>query len=464
METLSKNIEVALPPIARLVDADLVVRGPKEGASDFDRELNRKVDEPRRERPKEAARDNADDRRVQEPERVDHKEPIATKADADEPVVNRDASTVEEKTTEVAAGETDNEAIEQIEGAPKQAAAVAKTDQPAITPDASGIITVAKPEQDGEVPVLDPKMIVAKAETPESVDPADVPVEITPLPVEGRPLTLDERRGGQLARLMNEPTQDQAVRFPREGLAALVRGEGNSAAGGMDGDAGGFVSAIGKRASSEPGPDMANLLKPAQQAPAAAVNGQAASADALAKSFNGGGNSIAALESAKQIGETGRAAQMQAAHRPQTPEQQPVQNQIAVQMSKAAKDGIERIRIQLHPAELGRVEVKMEVAHDGRLTAVISADRPEALDMLRRDVNALEKALADAGLKTDSGSLNFTLNREQTAGEADDKQPAGRSADEDGDFDDEALEDMAGELAAQDGRWVSLDGQVDIRI
>jgi flagellar hook-length control protein FliK len=83
--------------------------------------------------------------------------------------------------------------------------------------------------------------------------------------------------------------------------------------------------------------------------------------------------------------------------------------QIAVQVQRAQVAGQDRISIKLHPAELGRIEVKLENASDGTLRAVISAERSETLDLLQRDARGLERALQDAGVKTDSGSLNFNL-------------------------------------------------------
>jgi hypothetical protein len=90
----------------------------------------------------------------------------------------------------------------------------------------------------------------------------------------------------------------------------------------------------------------------------------------------------------------------------------PVAEQISMQISNAAKEGADKIKVSLHPSELGKVEIKMEVGHDGRVTAVISADKPETLDMLQRDARTLEKALQDAGFDTGSGGLNFGLSKE----------------------------------------------------
>ncbi len=80
-----------------------------------------------------------------------------------------------------------------------------------------------------------------------------------------------------------------------------------------------------------------------------------------------------------------------------------------VHIAKAAAEGADKINIKLKPLTLGQIEVQLDVASDGRVHAVIAADKPETLDLLQRDARALERALNDAGLRTDSGSLSFNL-------------------------------------------------------
>jgi flagellar hook-length control protein FliK len=87
----------------------------------------------------------------------------------------------------------------------------------------------------------------------------------------------------------------------------------------------------------------------------------------------------------------------------------PVFDQVAVNVAKAAADGLDKINIKLKPASLGHIEVHLEVASNGHVHAVIAADKPETLDLLQRDARSLERALGDAGLRTDSGSLSFNL-------------------------------------------------------
>ena len=108
----------------------------------------------------------------------------------------------------------------------------------------------------------------------------------------------------------------------------------------------------------------------------------------------------------------------------------PLPEQLTVHIQKAVHDGADRINIQLRPAELGRIEVRLEFAQDGRLSATVLADRAETLDLLQRDARVLERALQDAGLKADSGSLTFNLRGEgrQDFGQALARRAADRPA------------------------------------
>ena len=85
-------------------------------------------------------------------------------------------------------------------------------------------------------------------------------------------------------------------------------------------------------------------------------------------------------------------------------------------IQRAAAAGRDQIRIRLHPAELGQIVVKLKLASDGIVKAVVLVDRPETLELMQRDARGLERALQDAGLKTDSGSLSFNLRGESEPG------------------------------------------------
>ena len=135
-------------------------------------------------------------------------------------------------------------------------------------------------------------------------------------------------------------------------------------------------------------------------------------------------------------------------------------NQIAVQIQKAVSEGVDHIRIQLKPAELGRVEVKLEVTEDGRAMAVVTADRSDTLDLLQRDARGLQQALEDAGLRTDSNSLSFNLRGEGTTF---DQELAERGHAPSQDGSREAADDSTAE-AEQPVRRVLADGRVDVEV
>jgi flagellar hook-length control protein FliK len=112
-----------------------------------------------------------------------------------------------------------------------------------------------------------------------------------------------------------------------------------------------------------------------------------------------------------QLSQTAKANPTTAAHQPEKP-QPTAAEQIAVKIRQAVGEGADKINIKLNPHELGRVEVRLELQKDGGVTATVLAERQETLDMLQKDVRGLERALNDAGLKTDATSLSFGLRGE----------------------------------------------------
>lgn len=91
----------------------------------------------------------------------------------------------------------------------------------------------------------------------------------------------------------------------------------------------------------------------------------------------------------------------------------PPGEQVAVHMAGRAANGDSHISIQLKPVELGTVDVRIETRQDGDISIHMRVERPETLDLLQRDARHLERALNEAGLKADSGSLSFSLRQDQ---------------------------------------------------
>jgi len=70
----------------------------------------------------------------------------------------------------------------------------------------------------------------------------------------------------------------------------------------------------------------------------------------------------------------------------------------------SAKATLRVLHIQLQPADLGAVTVRMEL-RDAELTLHVEADRRETADLIRNDQDALSKLLRSAGYSVDSGSI-----------------------------------------------------------
>jgi flagellar hook-length control protein FliK len=131
---------------------------------------------------------------------------------------------------------------------------------------------------------------------------------------------------------------------------------------------------------------------------------------------------------------------------------------LAYEIKRQQSNGINRFEIRLEPAELGRIDVRLEVADDGTTRAHLSADRPETLDLLQRDSRQLERALQSLGLRTDRDALAFSL-RQDGAAEGGDNRPGrdgeGRAATGAGAF-AAPEEDIPTALAAAVGRYDSM--------
>lgn len=139
----------------------------------------------------------------------------------------------------------------------------------------------------------------------------------------------------------------------------------------------------------------------------------------------------------------------------------PAPTQVAVHIQRAAQDGLDRVSIQLRPVELGRIEVRMEFGSDGVMRAKFMAENPQTLELLQRDLRGLEKSLQDAGIRTESGSLSFSLRDDgRSAQQQQDRPGRGRGTaftlDGDMPVDATAPPDRTARLPAA--------GRVDVRV
>lgn len=147
-------------------------------------------------------------------------------------------------------------------------------------------------------------------------------------------------------------------------------------------------------------------------------------------------------------------------------------DQVGLAINRAVQDGRNQFTIRLDPPELGRVEVRLEFQAEGAMRATVTADQRDTLTLLQRDAHSLERALQQAGVKTDSGSLNFTLNQDGQRGAEQSALAQAGSGEDDGQTDEAAGDEQAdGEvgtaLAGSDGTGpvvTASNGLIDVTV
>jgi flagellar hook-length control protein FliK len=85
---------------------------------------------------------------------------------------------------------------------------------------------------------------------------------------------------------------------------------------------------------------------------------------------------------------------------------------ISLQMVKNAREKVESMTLQLEPAHLGKLEIRMSFDDDGGFRARLTADKPETLAALQRDAGHLHRALHEAGFDLDDAALSFDLRQD----------------------------------------------------
>jgi hypothetical protein len=121
-----------------------------------------------------------------------------------------------------------------------------------------------------------------------------------------------------------------------------------------------------------------------------------------------------------------------------------VMRQIAENLQKMS-DG--RVEIRLSPEELGSVRLQLHQGESG-LTVTVQAERPETLDLMRRNIDQLARDLADAGY----GEASFSFDQHGQEGQGTAHDP-----------NSEPLADLD-EMIASQSQMVPLSDGLDIRV
>ena len=91
----------------------------------------------------------------------------------------------------------------------------------------------------------------------------------------------------------------------------------------------------------------------------------------------------------------------------------PVAAQVAHEIIRRTNGDNTRFELRLDPPELGKIQVQLDVSRDHKVTAVVSADSPQALSDLSRGARDLQQALQSAGLDLADDGLSFNLSNPQ---------------------------------------------------
>ena len=99
---------------------------------------------------------------------------------------------------------------------------------------------------------------------------------------------------------------------------------------------------------------------------------------------------------------------------------------LAVEIAASVQSGKTRFDVRLDPADLGRIDVRIDVDRNGQVTSHLTVEKPETLSMLQQDAPQLQQALNDAGLKTGNGGLQFSLRDQSSSGQNNGEQQPDR--------------------------------------
>lgn len=245
----------------------------------------------------------------------------------------------------------------------------------------------------------------------------------------------------------------------RATAAAGAKGAAAANANGSDAQEGPKAGQVAQNAQNPAQQLAGGLHRVASTGLTGAASGAAQSGITVVDGASGG---TASLGENNSIQQRSAPAPTQAAHRPPPLPPGMLADQVAVNIQKGLSQGQDKITVQLRPQELGRVEIKLEVNHDGKMTAVVAAERPETLDMLRQDARSLIDSLTQAGMNMDENGLNFMLQDGQGGAGGDDAMA--QSGAKGGGANDDADPLLESGFQFEETGGFEADGRLDVRI
>jgi len=310
-----------------------------------------------------------------------------------------------------------------VADADAMAEATAGSDKPVVPADASVATDAAKPTEAKPVEGDQPAAVQQEAPQPVPVQtaaPAVVAAEAAPVaPMEGetpQPVAAAAAPAPVAAQPADAQTASPAAELTAVAQPAAAKPTASETAPSATPPTASAPDAAVAAAAPEPQPEMKAAAKaearpemraevraevrpeaPAPQQQAAAPATDAAPPPAQPPAASAGPLSFAHEVAQKVAAQTQAAGSVVPVHA------------LAVTIAARASSGSTRFDIKLDPPELGRIEVQMTLDREGRVKSRLVVEKQETLDLLQRDQRNLERTLAQAGLETTEGSIEFSL-------------------------------------------------------
>jgi flagellar hook-length control protein FliK len=297
-----------------------------------------------------------------------------------------------------------------------------------LPPTAAPIDLASVPPEAKAAPALvsqSPNVAAAAPNTQPQSQPNAPPPSAQPMPAQS--LETSAASASPSAALTDQAAPDPAL-APQQIAATTPTVAAQTAIALVDPRAGRAINSTAATASAKPrGEPAADALQTAKPdtAPARAAAGQqtanavkpvATAADSSTQTANPAGASLTpGADSASALGtHTGAhsadtAGAGQTAAPPSLVKAHTVA-QLTSQIMRKFEAGQTSFELRLDPVELGRVDIRLDVARDRRVHATISADSALTLSELSRAAKEIERALADAGLDVGEDGIQFNLN------------------------------------------------------
>ena len=159
--------------------------------------------------------------------------------------------------------------------------------------------------------------------------------------------------------------------------------------------------------------DVATKAAPSEVSGLSSVKGDIKALGAALKAGSGGAPAAANTAVSPQgFAAFALDAPQSAEAAPVTPTLSTTLAALPVAIGSRALGGVREFTIHLYPAELGKVEVKLEIGDKGDIRAKLTVDRIETLHLLQRDAHTLHQALEQAGFKPPENGVQVSLRQD----------------------------------------------------